>query len=99
VHYAYEVAGQEHEGQRWSFLGSAPQDFEATAVEVHYDPLDPSRAVLDERAPGWGDLLNVGVISALIGALVVIAVPFWLEWALRDPSPEEPSSPPPPTGI
>ena len=60
VEYTFEAAGQVHRGTRISYTliwgNGFTQALEAryptgTKVEVHYDPSDPTRSVLETRIP------------------------------------------------
>lgn len=103
LRYAYEVAGETYQGERYSYVAGLPPDFSQPEglVEVYHHPQQPQHAVLDRRAPTWADLLSVKVFGAAATSLCLILIPFWLGRALRDSegaslSTEDPRSP---TGI
>lgn len=80
VEYAYEVDGKSHQGTRifpgagMSFdLGTAQGIVNryppGAPVIAHYNPVDPSQAVLETEPKGQNVLMIVGIVFAVIGAL------------------------------
>ena len=85
VQYQYSIMGQKYNGDRVTF-GSVSYDYNTAAkkiaaypqgasVIVHYDPNDPSKAVLEAKsASGW-IFLVLGVIFVVTGILAAIFLP------------------------
>jgi hypothetical protein len=84
--YEYQVDGKVYRGQRYSFGTQVGTGFtgiasrvvdrypEGSAVDVYYNPENPSEAVLKRSAGGsWGNLLMVVVLAA---AAVIVLVRF-----------------------
>lgn len=84
--YEYQVDGRVYRSQRYSFGTQIGTGFtgiasrvvnqypEGSAVEVYYNPDNPSEAVLKRSAGGsWGTLL---VVAALAAAAVIVLVQF-----------------------
>jgi hypothetical protein len=85
LQYRYTVAGKEYVGERIKLLGTQSSTSRegiekllarypaGTKVPVHYDPLDPSRAVL-ETGYSWGSILflALGLCGAAIFVLVLL---------------------------
>ena len=106
VEYRYRIGTRTYLGDRVSFgregvLGDGSEDSRrvvtrfpgAQDVQVHYDPSDPDRAVLD---PGWtwSAMLRVatGLIIVLVGMLLrrfrSVPLPRWLGGTPPDRNPE-----------
>ncbi|MCU0864074.1 MAG: DUF3592 domain-containing protein [Planctomycetes bacterium] len=80
--YSYAVAGRTYEGDRRAFETSlyddrqeAERDLErlpvGSAIEVFYDPADPTQSVLDRSPPGFGAfVLPAGPLA--FGALLLV---------------------------
>jgi len=84
--YEYTVAGKTYTSDRVGatqykdFSESYARDYLAkhavgTAVEVHYDPVDPARSILEPGAGGCGPLLAtlVGAVFLAAGIAMLIA--------------------------
>ncbi|HVM81103.1 MAG TPA: DUF3592 domain-containing protein [Stellaceae bacterium] len=84
--YEYTVAGKTYAGDRVGytqyrdFSEAYARDYLAkhavgSAVEVHYDPADPARSILEPGAGGCGPLLFslVGVVFLAAGIAMLIA--------------------------
>lgn len=85
VFYQYTVNGQMYTGTRIGF-GRVFYDYntairklkpypQGAAVIVHYDPADPSQAVLETKAMGGWIFLLIGVVFMVIGILALIFLP------------------------
>jgi len=91
VEYNYEIDGRTYQGKR-VFPGASMSYDHGTAqsivnryqpgatVSVHYDPVDPTQAVLETKSKGGNLFLILGSVFALlgmmgccIGAILVIA--------------------------
>jgi hypothetical protein len=78
IEYTYTVGGQTHQGSR-IFPGTSMSYDHGTAqnivnryqpgaaVTVHYDPGDPTQAVLETKAKGGNLFLILGGVFALLG--------------------------------
>ncbi len=78
VEYTYEVNGQAYQGNRVAPGSGMSYDY-ATAqgmlsryqpgqqATVHYDPVDPSQAVLETKAKGGVAMMIIGGLFLLIG--------------------------------
>lgn len=85
VNYRYEVAGQSYLGERWGAAGQQSsssrkklQDWAGlhpvgSAVEVFYDPADPSQAVLERGGEGRAWMI-IGLGAAFGGLGLVVLV-------------------------
>lgn len=82
VQYQYSVMGQTYNGDHLAF-GKASYDFrtaskkiapypQGAAVTVHYDPANPTNAVLETKAAGGVVLLIIGVLFMAIGFVVAM---------------------------
>lgn len=77
VSYQYQVKDQTYNGDRLGFgsgrFGKAKADRkialypQGAQVSVHYDPADPSKAVLETKAMGGGLNLTLGIILLVLG--------------------------------
>jgi hypothetical protein len=88
VEYTYEISGQTYRGshinagKNMSYDRSTAQGIvilyhPGTAVTVHYNPADPSQAVLETKSRGGKAFLFFGAVFAVLGLLscsVVIAL-------------------------
>jgi hypothetical protein len=93
VDYSFEVGGKPLRGSKispgstMSFdLGTA-QDIvnryqAGTAVTVHYDPADPTQAVL-ETSSRSANLLMLACSSALVGDALAVAIWLFMCWDLH----------------
>jgi hypothetical protein len=75
VEYRYSVAGETHDGDRVTYANEDTAEWaEATVheyptgarVEVHYDPRDPSRSVLEPGESPNTVLLSVGGVGLIV---------------------------------
>jgi hypothetical protein len=93
VEYTYEVGGKSHQGNR-VFPGASMSYDHGTAqgivnryqpgaiVTVHYDPADPTQAVLETKSKG-GNLFLIlgagfavlGIVGCCIGVILVFVLP------------------------
>ncbi len=82
VEYQYELLGTKYLGKKISF-GSAAYDYNTAsgklapypngaAVTVHYDPSEPSKAVLEPKAAGSTPMIVLAAIFILVGIVVLI---------------------------
>jgi hypothetical protein len=82
VQYQYSLLGQNYQGSSLSF-GKAAYDFrnaskkiapypQGAQVVVHYDPVDPNKAVLETKSAGGIILYVIGIIFMLIGLAIPI---------------------------
>lgn len=85
VFYQYTVNGQLYTGNRIGF-GRVFYDYstacrklkpypQGAPVVVHYDPADPSQAVLETKAMGGWIFLLIGIVFTVIGVLALIFLP------------------------
>ena len=83
VSYSYQVGAQSYQGERLDFASRAYRSetkakqriaaFQQGAqVTVHYDPVDPSKAVLEPTAAGNGLLIILGIALILTGVFFVL---------------------------
>jgi len=85
VSYRYEVMGLPYTGNQLGFgtagyghgkamsvIGAYPQ---GAPVTVHYDPADPSKAVLETKDVGGGSFVVVGIIFLVVGVLAFLLIP------------------------
>jgi len=83
IEYEYQVDGQVYRSDKvrpgtWSLSGRdaarvLKDHAPGTPVTVYYDPANPHRAVLDPTGGGeWGGVL-VGLICAIVGAVLLFA--------------------------
>jgi hypothetical protein len=83
IRYRYAVGGKSYDGQRFSFTSAGPahkmnqfivEDRKnypnGKRLDVHYDPGDPSNAVIDTSIPGWHGLAAGFGVFFLLAALV-----------------------------
>lgn len=79
IDYEYSVMGQKYNGTKPTF-GYAAYDYRTasekiapyqpgTSVQVHYNPSDPSNAVLETKAAGATTMLIVGIIFLVFGVV------------------------------
>jgi hypothetical protein len=81
VSYQYQVQDQTFNGDRLGFgsgsygkskankkIAIYPQGAQVT---VHYDPADPSKAVLETKAMGGGTFLTLGIILMVMGVVAI----------------------------
>ena len=82
VSYQYQVGGQTFTGERLGFgnasygQGKADKKIalypQGAPVSVHYDPADPSKAVLETKAAGGASYLALGIILLVVGVFGLI---------------------------
>ena len=82
VQYQYSLMGQTYQGDRLAFgkvsynYGLASKKLAPYAqganVVVHYDPADPSKAVLETKAAGGVILIVIGAIFMVLGLIVAV---------------------------
>ena len=83
VRYNYRVGEQTYTGERLDFSSRAYQSEEkanqrlaayraGSEVTVHYDPADPSKAVLEATASGNGLVIVLGVALILAGVFFIV---------------------------
>jgi hypothetical protein len=85
VTYEYRVDGQKYSGDGIGFgtatYGKKKADSiaavypQGTNVTVHYDPKDPSKAVLETKSVGGGNLIVLGIIMIGVGLLGFFILP------------------------
>jgi len=80
VEYTYEIAGRTYQGNR-VFPGTSMSYDHGTAqgivnryqpgaaVTVHYDPADPTQAVLETKSKGGNLFLILGAVFAVLGMI------------------------------
>jgi hypothetical protein len=82
VTYDYTVAGKSYQGHRIGIATQAYDEDKARkvaselpdSVEVHYNPADPSDALLQPSSAGMGLLVLIfGVIAALVGGGMLLS--------------------------
>jgi hypothetical protein len=81
VSYQYQVKDQTYNGDRLGFgkasygKGKADKKIalypQGAQVTVHYDPADPSKAVLETKAMGGGLFLTLGIILLVLGIVAI----------------------------
>jgi hypothetical protein len=81
VQYSYAVGGQAYSGNRIGFGANSFDQRTAqtkiasyapgAGITVHYNPENPSKAVLETNASGSNIFLIVGIIFAIIGLLAL----------------------------
>ncbi len=82
VQYEYSLMGTVYQGSSLSF-GKASYNYstankkiapypQGASVTVHYDPADPSKAVLETKSAGGTFLIIMGVFFMAIGGLITI---------------------------
>lgn len=82
VTYQYSLMGQSYQGNSLAF-GHASYDYnsanrkiaaypQGAQVMVHYDPVDPAKAVLETKAAGGAVLIVIGILFMVLGAAVTI---------------------------
>ena len=82
VQYQYSLMGQSFQGDRLAF-GNMSYDYntaskkiapypQGASVTVHYDPSDPSKAVLETKAAGGVLLLIMGILFLVIGFVLAV---------------------------
>jgi hypothetical protein len=85
VSYQYQVKDQTYNGDRLGFgsgnygkskankkIALYPQGAQVT---VHYDPADPSKAVLETKATNAGNFLTLGILLIGMGVVAFIVLP------------------------
>jgi hypothetical protein len=82
VNYEYQVDEQKYATDRITFgsasFGKKKADAIVAAypqgapVTVHYDPIDPSKAVLETKAIGVGSNIFLGILLLAVGSLALI---------------------------
>jgi hypothetical protein len=86
IQYQYALMGQNYTGSAISF-GSTSYDYNTASrklalypqgapVQVHYDPIDPSKAVLEPKASDGVVLVVLGIVFMLVGAAITILILF-----------------------
>jgi hypothetical protein len=86
VNYEYLVKDQKYSTDRIGFGSSAysirgkadkviANYLQGTKVIVHYDPADPSKAVLETKAMGGVNFIILGVILLAMGLIAIFALP------------------------
>ena len=86
VNYEYQVKDQKYNNDRigfgtaaYSFKGKADKVIanymRGTQVTVHYDPADPSKAVLETKAMGGMSFIILGVILLATGLFAIFLLP------------------------
>lgn len=84
VQYQYSLMGQNYTGTHISF-GNMSYDYrtaskkiapypQGTPVTVHYDPNNPTNAVLETKAAGGVMLLIMGILFMVIGIVVAVVM-------------------------
>lgn len=87
VQYQYSIMGQKYTGNR-IFFGNASYDYntanrkiapypQGTQVNVHYDPANPSNAVLETKASGNWILILIGIVFLVIGVMSAVHLPIF----------------------
>lgn len=82
VQYEYSLMGTSYQGNSLSF-GKASYNYntatkkiapypQGASVTVHYDPADPSKAVLETKSAGGTFLIIMGIFFLAIGGLITI---------------------------
>jgi len=82
VQYQYSLMGQTYQGDHLAF-GKAGYGYNTASkkiapyaqganVVVHYDPADPSKAVLETKAAGGVLMIVIGAIFLVIGLIIAI---------------------------
>ena len=82
VQYEYSLVGQKYTGKRIGF-GTASYDHGTAetkispypigaTVQVHYDPSDPAKAVIETKAMGGSSMIIVAVIFFIVGLALLI---------------------------
>ncbi len=82
VEYEYSLVGQDYIGKKIAF-GVSSYDYNTAIqkiapypmggnVQVHYDPDDPSKSVLEPRAAGGVSTLVVAVVFMVVGIAVFV---------------------------
>jgi uncharacterized integral membrane protein len=84
VSYQYQVKDQTYTGDRLGFgsgsygKGKANKIIavypQGAQVTVHYDPADPSKAVLETKATAGGSLLALGIILLVMGVVLIFVL-------------------------
>ena len=82
VEYEYSLMGQKYTGKRIAF-GYASYDYgtasgkiapypQGAGVQVHYDPADPLKAVLETKAAGGVGLIILAAILIIMGIVLMV---------------------------
>ena len=82
VQYQYSIMGQTYQGDHLAF-GKASYNYNTAAkkiapyaqganVVVHYDPADPSKAVLETKAAGGVLLIVMGAVFSVLGLIFIV---------------------------
>jgi len=84
VTYEYQVNGQKYIGDGIGFgnatYGKQKADNIAAAypqgsqVDIHYNPADPSKAVLEPKSVGGGNLIALGIIMIAVGFMYIFVI-------------------------
>jgi hypothetical protein len=84
VSYEYQVNGQKYMGDGIGFgtatFGKKKADEiaaiypQGTPVTVHYDPSDPSKAVLETKSVGGGNFIALGIILIATGFMYLYVI-------------------------
>lgn len=84
VTYEYQISGQKYNGDSIGFgtatFGKQKADNivaaypQGSQVNIHYNPTDPSNAVLEPKSVGGGYLIVLGIIMIAIGIMYAFIV-------------------------